>query len=134
MSFEEAEQVLQLIDGYQPPRPGNRLNPGFAHYDSELSIALSQDRSGSVDAVEVYRPSRDVVVLFRDIPIFDLPAEEVIQRLSNITSVEIEDDGLRVLAPNLLLSLWRSVLPEGPDDEDGRHFEAVLVAAPGFYG
>ncbi|WP_220446425.1 hypothetical protein [Micromonospora chalcea] len=133
MSLEEAEQTLRMIDGYLPPRPGDRSNPGFAHYESELSIAVSQDRSGSVDAVEVYRPSRDVVVLFRGIPIFDLPAEGVIQRLSGMTQVEIEDGGLRVLAPDLLLSLWRSVLPEGVADEDGRCFEAALVAAPGFY-
>lgn len=133
MSFDEAEQALRLIAGYQPPRPGDRPNPGFAHYDSELSISVSRDRNGSVDAVEVYRPSRDVVVLFRDIPIFNLPAEEVIERLSDITPIEVEDGGLRALATDLLLSLWRSVLPEGVEDEDGRYFEAVLVAAPGFY-
>ncbi|GII23292.1 hypothetical protein [Planosporangium mesophilum] len=134
MPFAEAERVLHSLEGYRPPAPGERVNAGFADFESGLSVSVGRGRDGNVEAVEVYGPSRDVTVLYRDIAVFDFPAEEVIRRLSEIAPIQVEDDGMRVLAPELLLSLWRSVLPEGPDDEDGRYFEAALVAVPGYYG
>jgi hypothetical protein len=133
MSFVEAEQVLRSLEGYRVPAPGARVNAGFADFDTGLSVSLGRGRDGNVNAVEVFRPSRDVNVLCHGISVFELPAEEVIHRLSEITPIRVEDEGMRALAPELLLSLWRSVLPEDPDDEDGRFFEAALVAAPGYY-
>lgn len=133
MPFEQAEQALRAIAGFTPPKVGERVLPGFAHYESEMSIAVDQDRSGNVRSIEVYRPGRDINVLYRDISIFGFTAADVIRRLSELARLEIEDDGLRVLAPELLLSLWRDVLPEGPDDVNGKYFEAVLIATPGYY-
>jgi hypothetical protein len=133
MPLDQAEQALRAIVGFVPPTPGKRIAPGFAHYESEMSIAVEPDRSRNVRSIEVYRPSRDVNVLYRDISVFRIAADDVIRRISDIVRLEIEDDGLRVLAPELLLSLSRDTLPEGPEDEDGRYFEAVLVAVPGYY-
>lgn len=133
MPFHQAEDALRAIAGFVPPRPGKRVAPGFAHYESEMSIAVEPDRSGNVRSIEVYRPTLGVDVLYRDISIFGLPADDVIRRLSGYARLEVDGEGLRVLAPELLLSLSRDTLPEGPDDEDGRYFEAVLVAAPGYY-
>jgi hypothetical protein len=98
MPFDQAEQALRAIAGFVPPMPGKRVTPGFAHYESEMSIAVEPDRSNNVRSIEVYRPSRDVNVLYRDIPVFGFAADEVIRRLSGIARLEIEDDGLRVLA------------------------------------
>ncbi|WAL63982.1 hypothetical protein ORV05_23695 [Amycolatopsis cynarae] len=133
MPFDKAELALKSIAGFVPPEPGGRVAPGFAHYDSEMSIAVGQDRSRNVRSIEVYRPSRDVNVLFRGISVFGLAADEVIRRISDVARLEIEDGGRQVLAPELLLSLWRGTLPGRPEDEDGRYFEAVLAAAPGYY-
>jgi hypothetical protein len=30
------------------------------------------------------------------------------------------------------LALWRPVTPESPDDQEGRFFESVLIARPGY--
>ncbi|GID94213.1 hypothetical protein Adi01nite_36250 [Amorphoplanes digitatis] len=38
-----------------------------------MTLSLHRGRGGEVDAVEIYRPEQDVTVLFRDIPLFDLP-------------------------------------------------------------
>jgi hypothetical protein len=133
MLFEVAESALRTIPGFRPAVPGSRHNPGFAHYDSEMSISVGKDSNGRVRAIEVYRLTWGVDVLFRGISIFAVPADEIVRLLSRIDVLEIQDDGLRVLAPNLLLSLWRGTLPDGPEDEDGRYFEAILVAAPGYY-
>ena len=71
--------------------------------------------------------------MFRDIDVFAVPATGLTDRLRAVTPVEVHEDGRRVVAPELLLAFWRAVLPEGPDDEDGKYFESVLVAAPGYY-
>lgn len=47
---------------------------------------------------------------------------------------ESRSRGRSVTAPDLRLALWRAVIPEGSADEDGRYFESVLVARPGYYG
>ena len=134
MPFAEAESMLRLLEGYQQPMAGVHVNAGYADFESGLSISVGRGRDGNVEAVEVYRPTRDITVICRGIAVFEVPADEVVRRLSELTPVQVEDEGLRVLAPDLVLSLWRSVLPEGPDDEDGRYFEAALVAGPGYYG
>jgi hypothetical protein len=133
MPFAEAEALLRGIPGYRPPEPGTRFNLGFAHYESELSLSVGRDRQGQVKAVEVYRPEREVSVFFRDIAVFDLPAEEVVSRLQAVTRIEVQDGGRTILAPDLLLCLWRPSLPDDPEDYDGQFFETVLVAAPGYY-
>lgn len=133
MPFAEAESILRSLEGYRPPTAGAHVNAGFADFDTGLSISVGRGRDGHVEAVEVYRPTRDVTVFFRGIAVFEIPADEVIRGLSELIPIQVEDGGLRVVAPDLVLSLWQSVLPEGPDDEDGRYFEAALVAAPGYY-
>ena len=55
-------------------------------------------------------------------------------KLGEHTSIEVDEDGRSVTAPDLLLALWRSVVPESDGDPDGRYFESVLMAGPGYYG
>lgn len=43
MAIEAAEQSLREIPGFVPPAPGEVRNRGFAHYESELSIAIDVD-------------------------------------------------------------------------------------------
>jgi hypothetical protein len=132
MPIEAAEQQLEQLPGFVPPAPGERRNKGFAHYESELSISLDFDHRGVVRAVEVFRPEGDVQVLFQGISVFEQPADEVIARLADRYRTEIEDDGLNVTAPDVFIGFWRSVRPMGPDDESGRFFDSVLIAAPGY--
>jgi hypothetical protein len=53
--------------------------------------------------------------------------------LRRTTTVLDKDDGCSFTAPDLLLALWRPFAPYEPDDEDGRYFQSVLVAEPGYY-
>lgn len=134
MSLGEAEQALRDIPGFVPPLPGERRAPGFAHYESEMSIAVGTDPRGTVvRSIEVHRPTVGADVRWGDISLFAVEATEVIHQLGRITALEFEDGGRHVVAPGLLLSLWRGTLPEGPEDQDGRYFESILVAAPGYY-
>ena len=60
-------------------------------------------------------------------------ADAVVEALREHTTIQVEEDGHSFTAPDLLLALWRSVVPEDDDDPEGRHFESVLVARPGYY-
>lgn len=134
MPFEDAVRLVHGFEGFVSQAPtGGYVSPGFAHFESGMSISLGADRSGVVECIEVYRPGQGVSVLFRKIDVFQ-DAEQVIRLLANEVEVVVEDDGLRVLAPQLLLALSRDVLPSGGFDETGRYFDSVLVAAPGYYG
>ncbi|MEU9266391.1 hypothetical protein AB0E04_13205 [Streptomyces sp. NPDC048251] len=132
MPIEDAERVLREMPGFVPPTAGEVRNKGFAHYDSELSISLDFDSRGVVRAIELFRPDRDVQVAFRGLLLFEESADVVISRLSGMCRIEIEDEGLNVTAPDVFIGLWRRVTPEISGGEDGRYFESVLIAAPGY--
>ncbi len=64
----------------------------------------------------------------------DTPAVALVKSLREHTALDVDEDGHSATAPDLLLALWRSVVPEGDDDQDGRYFESVLIARPGYHG
>jgi hypothetical protein len=41
-------------------------------------------------------------------------------------------DGCLVFLTGDLAGLWRPVTPQAPDDQEGRFFESVLIARPGY--
>ncbi|RFS86089.1 hypothetical protein D0T12_05510 [Actinomadura spongiicola] len=132
MDFDAAHQTLIELPGYRPPPLGRREALGFAHYESELSISVHAER-GRVKAVEVFRPEERDVVVYQGLSVFDVTADQVMETVSARHALDIVDDGLFVVAPELLLAFSRTHLPERPDDEDGRYFSSVLLAAPGYY-
>jgi hypothetical protein len=101
---------------------------------SGLMIFVYFGREDSVEAIKFGRARSDEdVVSYRGFDIFGTPANELIQRLSEHDRTEVSDGGRSVTAPELLLALWRAVVPEHPADDEGRYFESVLVARPGYY-
>jgi hypothetical protein len=116
-------------------RRGNESRPSLVvRRASGLSIFVYFDPEDLVEAIELAgaRGGEDVV-LYRDVNIFGIAADVLVQRLSEHERIEVQEEGASVTAPDALLALWRSVLPEHPQDEDGRYFESVLVARPGYY-
>lgn len=101
---------------------------------SGLALFVYFDSDDHVEAIEVARPdSDDDVVRYLGHDLFATPAEELIERLEVGNVVEVEEGGRAVTLPELLVALWRPTLPETPEDPEGRHFESVLVARPGYY-
>ena len=133
MSILEAERLLYGIEGAIAAVSGARRNPGFVHFESEMSIQIAPDRLGMLRSVEIYRPLRGVQVLYGRISVFDTPADELTAMLSERVRLEIEDDGLRVVAPDLLIAFRRDMLEVGMDGVQGRYFDSMLVANPGYY-
>ena len=101
---------------------------------SGLVVRAHSDRAGLLNAIEFGRPTgTEDVVRYRGMDVFATPAEEFIAMLRQQTSVVEEDHGYAYVAPELLLSCWRAATPKNGDDTDGRHFDSVLIARPGYY-
>jgi hypothetical protein len=98
-----------------------------------ISIGCQADR---LIAVEFTRPQSTIDrVRFQDVDLFTLSAREVIERLGALVRIEPNpDEPASVVAPDLLLSLWRAFeADDEPDEEQGYYFNTVLVAQPGYY-
>jgi hypothetical protein len=132
MPILDAERLLYTIEGAVVPTPGGYRNPGFVHFESEMSIQVEPDRGGRLRSVQIYRPSSGVRVLYGQVSLFETPADELIRILAADVRLEIEDDGLFVVAPELFMSFVRDMLDDGSVDARGRYFESVLVAKPGY--
>ncbi|MDH2416199.1 hypothetical protein [Nocardioides sp. CER19] len=122
-------------------------SPSDFHRGNETSVSLVVERpsglvtfvyfdsTGSVEAIEFGRPTTDTdVVEYAGVDVFGTPAEELARWLSEHTRVEVADEGRSITAPDLLLALWRPVIPLDLEDEDGRFFESVLLAESGYNG
>ncbi|MFC7302765.1 hypothetical protein ACFQVC_00865 [Streptomyces monticola] len=132
MSVDDAEAALRAHGAVSVgERDGQR--PGVAYYPSGLSVHVHTGTGGVVNAVEAFRPIQPDTVSFRDIDLFATPAHEVENGLRAFTEVEIEERGCTLIAPDLLLSLWRPYVADSPQDRDGYYFESALVAEPGYY-
>ncbi|MFE3454795.1 hypothetical protein ACFXJ8_38320 [Nonomuraea sp. NPDC059194] len=135
MPIDEAESILYGMQGFLST--GNSVVPtrGFAHFASGMTISAAPSTRGLVEAVEIWRPEpgADDVVTCLGVDIFTTAADDLIELFRQRTRVEIEDGGGSMIAPDLVVGLWRPFVPESPDDEDGRYFHSILIAAPGYY-
>lgn len=101
---------------------------------SGLVVRCHLDRAGRLDAIEFGRPTSAAdSVRYRGLDVFGTPADEFVAALRRHTAVVEENHGYAYIAPDLLLSCWRASTPKRPDDVEGRHFDSVLVARPGYY-
>ena len=102
---------------------------------SGLMVSVSYGADGTVEAIELGRPydSGDTVT-YRGVDVFALPAKEVVSQLSHFVALVEEDDGASFVAPDLLLSFWRSFVEnDDPAETQGYYFNSVLLARPGYY-
>ncbi|KQZ88561.1 hypothetical protein ASD62_03775 [Phycicoccus sp. Root563] len=98
------------------------------------TIFVYFDDADRVNAVELGRPDNGESVTFLGIDVFGTPADEVIEALDPHAEVNVTDGGHSVTAPSLHIALWRPTVPESAEDPEGRYFESVLVAKPGYDG
>lgn len=110
--------------------------PGWrAHNAAETLVVFTYfDAADSVEAIETGRPADGSSVLYGDLDVFAISAQDVVRALRRHTPVAGTQDETSYVAADLLLSFWRSAAPESPGDEEGRYFDSVLVARPGYYG
>jgi hypothetical protein len=137
IGMDRSEMVTALGELGEPRLVTRSLGrrPAWAvHRQSGLVIRGHLDRFGVLNAIEFGRPaSTEDVVRYEGMDVFGTPAEEFVAALRTRTTVIEENHGYAYVAPRLLLSCWRAATPKNGDDTEGRHFDSVLMAGPGYY-
>jgi hypothetical protein len=133
MPFEEAKASLSALEGFDAEQSFTASAPAFAAYSSGLYFTLSYSENAGVQGVEIYGAGAGRGVVYGGIDIFTTPAVELIDRLRSLYPVTIEEGGRMVTLPGQSISFWRGTLPEDEFDEDGKYFQTVLVAYPGYF-
>jgi hypothetical protein len=74
-------------------------------------------------------------VLYRGLDVFATPADQVLSHVSGDAASDPNDPelGYAYIFPDLDLSLWRPVLPERPEDPEGREFSTIGIGVAGCY-
>jgi hypothetical protein len=98
---------------------------------------VDYDDTGRVEFIELARSSFFRAV-FRGHCLHDVPADEAIALVSKYDQFDATNKelGHSYIFLKLQLSLWRgtcATADQSLDDPDGRHFEAVGIAAPGYF-
>lgn len=114
----------------------------LVHHPRIAIVAHIEDGDG-VTAIEVGRPDPPrgpsgprIAVTFHGVDVFATPARQVLARLAEQGHMLTGAAGTHPAAPGLTLGFTREPSDEGDQDTDGLplHFDAVLVAPPGYYG
>lgn len=129
MSRSEVRRLLgDPVMSYQKV-PGTPLRDS---YFADLQVAY--DREDRVEYIELNGPG-DVDAVFHGRSLLFLPADEVLDWMKRFAEYDPDDPepGYSYVYPDLDMSVWRPVLPENPEDDNGRFFQSVGIARAGYY-
>ncbi|WP_282698367.1 hypothetical protein [Streptomyces sp. CC208A] len=133
MTIDDAEAAFRTLEGFQGAEESRVPVRGQANYDSGMSIHAHVGSGGLVNAIEVFRPHRTVSLRLYDIDVFGLPADDVVERLRQYVETEEEEGGCMIVAPSLLIALWRPFVASDESDEQGFFMQSLTLARPGYY-
>jgi hypothetical protein len=113
------------------------LNPEHetdAYHDSGFQVFYG----GEGPVVEYIELSREAGfrVLYRGLDVFATPADQVLAHVPGDATFDptAPELGYAYVFPDLDLSLWRPVVPESPEDSEGREFSTIGIGVAGYYG
>ncbi|MFC4145142.1 hypothetical protein ACFO0M_02630 [Micromonospora mangrovi] len=132
MRIDEARAALRTLGPLTPTAHGEvalHLPSGLG-FSVGFGVGPTRDR---VNAIELWRPTEQDVVRYRDVDLFGLPALDVVERLRRHVDLAPNEDDDGFTARELYLALWRPfAADDDPDEEQGYFFQSVLLARPGY--
>jgi hypothetical protein len=110
--------------------PGEPLTDTY--FGTDLQVYY--DASDRVEYIELNGP-RSINPTLRGRTLLFAPAEEVIEWMRGVSDFDADNPelGYSYIYPALDLSLWRPIVPEGPEDVEGLTFRSVGVGRLGYY-
>jgi hypothetical protein len=125
MTMDEVARVLG-----DPAQSRVHSTTTVGYWASGMSVHFNP----SAELIEVARGMELAPTLF-GAPIFETPAEELVQRLVDLGHPFDPDTegGHCFVFRSLQLGLWRSVVPEDSEDPEGRFFDSVGLGREGYY-
>jgi len=130
MSRAEVRQVLGPPVTSYPKIPDAPLTDTYFGAD----LQITYDADDRVEHIELNGPGAiDAVLHGRSL--LTLPAEDVLAWMKRFAEYDPDDPevGYSYIYPDLDLSVWRSTMPEGQEDDGGRFFRSVGVGRAGYY-
>lgn len=108
------------------------------YQETELSLSVDYGENGKVEYISISKPnSSSIKVIFHDFDVFNIPAEQLIEKIENETPYKYDRDdperGYSYIFQELELSFWRPTIPENKTDHDGMYFEVVGIGIKGYY-
>ena len=103
-----------------------------AYNDSAFQVFF--DAKETVEYIEL-SSGGPIPVVYKGISVFETQADELIEIISLDAPCDQNDPelGYSYIFPRLELSLWRPVIPESQNDEDGRYFSTIGIGRKGYY-
>ena len=97
-------------------------------------LMVDFDEIGKVEFIELARSTK-FIASFHDKDLHSLLAEDAVAWVSTFGTLktDIPEAGYSFVFPDMQISLWRGVLPEDENDDQGRYFEAVGAAREGYF-
>jgi len=130
LSRREVRAVMGAPSRTYSKVPGAPLTDTY--FGTDLQVYY--DAGDRVECIELNGPG-SINPTLRGRTLLFAPAEEVIDWMRGIADFDADDPelGYSYVYPGLDLSLWRPVVPEGPDDIEGLTFRSVGVGRLGYY-
>jgi hypothetical protein len=124
-------EVVEVLAEYGDPESFRRApddHDGLCVSSEDFSLFAYGDSEGRLAEIEV---SSGVSALLGSLDLLGARVEEVLEVLKRRWEVRdsTEEPGYSYDVPALGLGLWRNVVPEDENDEEGSHFDSVLNAA-----
>jgi hypothetical protein len=98
-------------------------------------LMVDFDEAGAVEFVELANSEKFTATFHRQ-DLHTIPANDAVTLLSKYGKFKDDDPelGHSYIFPDLQMSLWRSTVQDDENDEDGKYFEAIGIARPGYFG
>jgi len=130
LSREEVRKVMGAPFRTYAKVPGEPLTDTY--FGTDLQVCY--DATDRVEYIELNGPG-SINPTLRGRTLLFAPAQEVIEWMRGISDFDSDDPelGHSYVYPALDLSLWRPIVPEGPEDVEGLTFRSVGVGRLGYY-
>jgi hypothetical protein len=101
---------------------------------NESAFQIFFDAKDAVEYIEL-SSGGPIPVIYKGIPVFETPADDLIEVISLDAPYDENDPelGYSYVFPLLELSVWRPVIAESRNDEDGRYFSTIGIGRKGYY-
>lgn len=132
MSRDELRAAMKAVPITFQKGEGDRWGTD-AFFENGFQVFYAGDEP-RVEYIELSRHA-GLSPFFDGIDVFATPAAELVMRLDQKCRYDRDDWelGYSYVFRNWELALWRPVVPEGPNDGEGRYFSTIGVGVRGYF-
>ncbi len=116
--------------------PNDRFSERDYYQINGYFFSLNYSENDILEFIEFSENGNAVVDIY-GISVFETPAEQLIQLVSEKSGFEFDKEEPETpycfIFPEIELAFWRPVIPEESDDNEGEFFSTVAIGSKGYY-